>query len=417
MAFYSRWVKWWRGGSSGNRYGVQRTEPDTSVHEHAPNIGVDGALQVSTVWACVALICENVASLPLNVYIKDQKTGRRRQVDHDDKTYNVLHTQPNEYQTSMEFWMVMLMSLLLRGNAFARKRIGYKDEVNDLWPLSADNMEVELTTDKRLIYRYWDGADHIEYTSDDIFHLRGMGSGLVGMSRLDYMRSSVGLSINAQNQTNKTFARSGRRPGILYTGGHVLKPEQRAQTKKKFNDIVKGTENELYLLEGEFKFEPLGMSPADVQLLETRKFSVQDLARWLGVPSVLINDTQETTALGSSVEQIIEGFYKLNLRPLLTMLEQAIEKRILTVEQRSKGMFVKFNMDALLRANLKDRMEVAAKAVQNGLKTRNECRAYEDDDPIDGADELTAQSNLLPLNRLGEQTTTGGSVPPDTVRQ
>jgi HK97 family phage portal protein len=159
------------------------------------------------------------------------------------------------------------------------------------------------------------------------------------------------------------------------------------------------------------------MSPADLQLLETRKFSVQDLARWLGVPSVLVNDTQETTALGSSVEQIIEGFYKLKLRPLLTMLEQAIEKRILTVEQRSKGMFVKFNMAALLRANLKDRMEVAAKAVQNGLKTRNECRAYEDDDPIDGADELTAQSNLLPLHRLGEQTTTGGSVPPDTVRQ
>jgi len=417
VAWYSGFWRFFGSNATSSRYGSQDSTPLSSVHSDTINVGVDGALQVSTVWACVALVCENIASLPLNVYQKDPKTGRRVKLDPLERIQNVLHSQPNKHQTAMEFWMVMLLNFMFRGNAFARKQMDAKGDVISLWPLSADQVEVEMLENGSIIYRYWSGANFIEYKENQIFHLRGMGNGTVGMSRLDYMRSSVGLSINAQNRTNKTVSNSGRRPGILYTGGHILKPDQREKAQQKFNQIAAGTENELYILEGEFKFDPLGMTSADIQLLETRKFSVQDLARWFGVPSILVNDTQETTSLGSSVEQIIELFYKLKLRPLLELIEQAIQLRVLTLDQRSKGYFVKFTLEALLRSNLKDRIEVGAKSVQNGILTRNEVREKEDLEPIDGGDVLTAQSNLLPLDKLGTQTTTGGSVPPDTVRQ
>jgi HK97 family phage portal protein len=107
------------------------------------------------------------------------------------------------------------------------------------------------------------------------------------------------------------------------------------------------------------------------------------------------------TAWGTGIEQIIDGFYKFTLRPMLVRIEQSITKRVMTAGQRAR-MTVEFSLDALLRASLKDRMEIYAKAVQNGVKTRNECRQLENDPPIPGGDELTAQTNLAPLQMLGK---------------
>ena len=281
--------------------------------------------------------------------------------------------------------------------------------------MSSDQVEVLLSADGTLTYRYRLDQKTLIYTEKDILHIRGMGNGIVGLSPLDYMRSSVGLAISAQNHTTKTFRKNARRPGILMSDT-VLSPEQRVAIKKNFGDITTGSNKELYVLEAQFKFEPLGMSPADIQLLESRKFAVQDLARWFGVPSVLINDTGETTALGSSVAQIIDGFHRLKLRPQLERIEQAIEKRVLTSQQRSQRIAVEFNLDALLRSSLKDRMELYSKAVQNGLKTRNECRKHENQPPLDGGDILTAQSNLVPLDMLGKVNSMG-SVPPNPIQQ
>lgn len=402
------------GNSTSQRKGVQDGTPATSAHEGIASVGIDSALQISTVWACVTLIVENIASLPLVVFSKD-KDGRRI-VDIDDPTYKVFKDTPNPRQTSMEFWTYMLLNYVLRGNAYAIIKRRPNGTVISLWPLAADQVDVFETEDKSLLYRYNYNNEYEYFKADQILHIRGMGNGIYGMSPLDYMRASVGLSINAQNHTHKTFTKGARRPGLLMTD-RVMNEEQRKAVKKNFGDIASGGGNELYILESQFKFEPLGMSPADIQLLETRKFTVQDLARWFGVPSVLVNDTAETTSLGSSVEQIIDGFHKLKLRPMLELIEQAIENRVFTLPERSKGKYIEFNLDALLRSSLSERMDVYSTGVQNGIYTRNDCRARENLDPMEGGDILTAQSNLLPLDKLGTQTNTGGNVPPDTVRQ
>jgi HK97 family phage portal protein len=428
MAWYSTFFGFFTGNSTGQYPGGQLSSPSVAAHDDTPTVGIDPALQISTVWACVTLIVENIASLPMHLYIKDGEG--RRLVENTDRPYMELHNtltmQPNTRQTTIEFWEVMLLNYVLRGNAYAIIQRNVSGKVVALHPLAADQVKVEAPTDPRgdLIYTYHFNGFMMEYRQDEILHIRGMGNGNIGLSPLDYMRSSAGLSIKSQNHLQKTFRKDGKRAGVLYTGGHILTPPQREAARKKFNDIANGkadsstdTGAELHILEGDFKYEPLGMSPADIQLLETRKFSVQDLARWFGVPSILINDTGETTSLGSSVEQIIDGFYKLKLRTILERIEKAIELRVFSPQERAAGLCVEFNMDALLRSSLKERMEVYAQASQNGIFTRNECREYENLPPKDGGDMLTAQSNLLPLDKLGMQTTSGGAVPPDPIKQ
>jgi HK97 family phage portal protein len=414
MNIVSRAWRWAFSSATQQSKGEQSSNPLSSAHEHSPSVSVDSALQVSTVWACVTLIVENIASLPLDVFKTDSKGNRA--IEKDSRLYQVLHESPNKRQTSMEFWLQMLLNLVLRGNAYARIMRDAKGDVVALWPLSADQTAVIVADDGNLVYVYSYENEGVVYSEKDVLHIRGMGNGVIGMSPLEYMRSSVKVAVDAQNHTSRTFKKDARRPGVLMSDT-VLTPDQRTAVKKNFGDIVTGNGRELYVLEAQFKFEPLGMSPADIQLLETRQFAVQDLARWFGVPSVLINDTGETTSLGSSVQTIVDGFFKLKLRPMLILMEQRVRKAVLTPAQRSQGFSAKFNFDALLRASLKDRMDIYAKASQNGLKTRNECRKLENDAAIDGGDELTVQSNLIPLNKLGEMGGKAGNVPDEPIRQ
>ena len=414
MSYFTKFLGFWRNNATGQHNGSQDSNPLTSAHSDSPSVGIDSALQVSTVWACVTLIVENIASLPLVVYRLGDEG--ERVAAKDTRIYAILHDSPNKRHTTVEFWEFMMLNFVLRGNAYARIDRDRHGEVMALWPLAADQVEVVAVDDGTLLYVYSYEVKGIVYQERDIFHIRGMGNGIIGLSPLEYMRSSVGTAIGAQNHTKRTFDKDARRPGVLMSE-KVLTPDQRVAVKKNFGDIVLGGGRELYVLEAQFKFEPLGMSPADIQLLETRKFSVQDLARWFGVPSVLVNDTGETTSLGSSVQQIVDGFHKLKLRPMLVRIEKVITKRLFTSKQLAQGMSAEFNLDALLRASLKDRTEIYAKSVQNGLKTRNECRKKENLPAVEGGDELTAQMNLMPVSKLGESRNMSGNVPPETVEQ
>ena len=155
------------------------------------------------------------------------------------------------------------------------------------------------------------------------------------------------------------------------------------------------------------KYQQLSMSPEDIQLLETRNFTVSEIARWFDVPPVLIHHN-DTTTWGSGIEQIVDGFYKLTIRPMLVSIEQAVRKRVMTPMQR-QTMSVEFSLDALLRGNPMQRAEMYAKGAQNGWITRAEIRQLEGWPAMDGTDVLTAQSNLVPLGMLGQTTASGGT--------
>lgn len=218
------------------------------------------------------------------------------------------------------------------------------------------------------------------------------------------MRSSVGLAIDAQNHSRNTFRKSGKRPGVFMID-KLLTAEQRNAIRSNYSGLIEGSEDDLLVLEAGAKFEPLSLSPVDLQMMETRRFSVEDIARWFGISSVMINDTAKTTTWGTGISQLIEGFYKFRLRPMLESLEQAIERRVLTSRQRELYS-VEFSLEAILRGSYKERLDAGSTAVQNGLMTRNEWRQLENLPPIEGADSLTAQVNLAPVGSLGQSTQT-----------
>ena len=388
-------------GATGQQDGIQYTEPFTKVYETTPDYGIDGALQVSAVWAAVELLADNIASLPLFVYERETGVDGHKKLARGNALWLLLHDTPNNRHTPMEFWQYMVMNYLLRGNAYARLVRNGIGEVISMTPLSADQVEVEVLDDQTIVYKYYYEGKIAIYSPESMLHWRDKGNGVVGMSRLDYMRSTVNVAVGAQNHTANVFRKSAKRPGVFMID-KLLTDEQRSAIRKNYKGLVEGNEDDLLVLEAGAKFEALSMTPADVQLLETRKFSIEDIARWFGIPSAMINDTEKTTTWGTGIDQLIQGFYKFRLRPMLESLEQAIDKRVLTAAQRRRYA-VEFSLDAILRGSLKDRLETGAKAVQNGLMTRNEWRQLENLPPVDGADELTAQTNLVPLGMMGAQ--------------
>jgi HK97 family phage portal protein len=301
--------------------------------------------------------------------------------------------------TPVEFWTAIVVNLLLRGNAYAYLDRDFSGEVTAMIPMASEQVEFRRFKDGTSYYIYYDGNDIIHYQSENVLHIKDMGNGITGLSRLDHMRASIGETIQAQRSASKMFSNGGKPTGFLMVDG-VLKPEQRLKLEESFNVMVSGTESRLRVLDSMMKFQPISLTPQDVQLLSTRQFGVQEIGRWFGVPAILLNQTEGTTTLGSSSNDIIETFYKLTVRPAIVNIEQALKKRVLTSKQRSK-FEIEFNMDALLRSSLKDRMEIYSKAVQNGIFNRIECRQYENMPPFEGGEIYTAQSNLLPIDKLG----------------
>lgn len=388
------WFGW--GGALGDRRGRQTNGASASLVSGTMAIAPDGALQLSTVWACVSLIANVIASLPLFVYTNN---NGRRELARDTVLWQVLHESPNNRMTPMEFWVAMLMNLLLRGNAYARVERNRSGEAIALWPMPADQVEPWVLEDGTMVYRYTIGQDVAVLSADRVLHLKGMGNGTTGLDRLDYMRASTSESASAQAAAATLFANHGKPSGVLMID-KVLKKEQRDAVRANFVGMAEGGTNRLFVLEADMKFQQLNLSPADQQLLETRQFSVEEICRWFGVPPVMVGHSN-VTAWGSGIEQLISGFHKLVIGPSVVNLQQAVAKRVLSAAQRSRYS-VEFSIDGLLRASLKERMEIYAQASQNGLKTRNECRQLENDPPIPGGDELTAQTNLAPLHMLGQ---------------
>lgn len=406
MSIFSRVTGWFGfGGSSlGQNTGKQLSVPSVSLVEDTPAVGVDAALQISSVWGAVSLIANLISTLPLFVF--EGKKGVR-DLARESGLWQLLHENPNNRMTPCEFWTAMLLNLLFRGNAYARVDRTKNGEAYALWPMSADQVEVSLLADGNIVYLYRVGADVAALAAESVLHIKGMGNGNIGLARLDYMKATTSEAKNSQTAANKLFANGGKPTGVLMLD-QVLNADQRKSLQERFSEMANGTTSRLYVLEAKMQYQQINMTPEDIQLLSTRQFTVQEIGRWFGVPSILINQTEGTTTLGSSSGEIIESFYKLTIRPMIVSIEQSIRKRVLSPAQRVIYT-AEFSFDALLRSNLKDRMEIYAKAGQNGIFSRNECRQFENMPPVVGGDELTAQTNLAPLHMLGKIKPAGGA--------
>ena len=401
----SRFFSWIGGGILRDQSGQQLGTP--SVMSAAPT-SPDAAMQISTVYACVSLLARVISSLPLMVY--ETVPDGRRKLARDSRLWMVLHSRPNDVMTPRDFWSTMIMHWAMRGNAYAQIIRDSSGDLVSLWPLSPDQTEVFVDSKGQVAYKYQkDGKTYI-LGVNDVLHIKDIGNGLIGLSKLSFMSSSVKEATDTQKFATANAENYGKPSGIL-TVDHILKKEnkngvnERERIRQSLYDFRTGGSSKIVVLEADMKFNPVTLTPEESQLIENRRFSVEEICRWFGVPPVLIGASGATT-WGSGISEITSGFVKFTIGPMLVSIEQALRSRVFTLEERMT-MQAEFSLDALMRGDITSRYQAYATAVQNGFKTRNEVRQLENDEPVEGGDVLTAQTNLAPLDKLGQVT--GGS--------
>ena len=400
----SRFFSWIGGGILRDQSGQQLGTP--SVMSAAPT-SPDAAMQVSTVYACVSLLARVISSLPLMVY--ETMPDGRRKLARDSRLWMVLHSRPNDVMTPRDFWSTMIMHWAMRGNAYAQIIRDSSGDLISLWPLSPDQTEVFVDENGQVAYKYQkDGQTYI-LGLDDVFHIKDIGNGLIGLSKLSFMSSSVKEATDTQKFATANAENYGKPSGIL-TVDHILKKDkngvnERDRIRQSLYDFRTGGSSKIVVLEADMKFNPVTLTPEESQLIENRRFSVEEICRWFGVPPVLIGASGATT-WGSGISEITSGFVKFTIGPMLVSIEQALRSRVFTLDERMT-MQAEFSLDALMRGDITSRYQAYATAVQNGFKTRNEVRQLENDEPVEGGDMLTAQTNLAPLDKLGQVA--GGS--------
>jgi HK97 family phage portal protein len=406
-SWFSRWGS--MGGALTNRRGQQFNTPSAALLTGVSSISPDAALQIATIWACIERRANIVASLPLFAYDVPKKGPKEKA--YRSRLWQVLHDSPNPRMTPFEFWRAMMINYDLRGNAYARivrepgKASDPNREAVALWPLAADQVEQWIDPTGAVWYLHRLEDKVYVYPAEDILHLKNLGNGTSGFAKLEFMAAAVHEASSQMSAAAKTFGNGGKPTAILMTD-KVLRQDQRIALQDRFVEMGSGSEARLFVLEADMKYQQLSASPEQLQLLESRKFSVEELCRWFDVPPVLVYHSSQT-AWGSGIEQILEGFHKFTISPLCVGFEQGVRKTVLTPAQRSK-MSVEFNLDALLRGSPTARFTLYATATQNGVMTRDECRALENLPLMGGgADLLTAQANLLPLEMLGQQPAGG----------
>lgn len=406
MAFLQSLRSWWgAGGAIGESAGTQNTQPATALIPDTPVASIDSALQIAAVWACCELRANTIASLPCFVY-KTTGDGEKT-LARSDRLYELLHSSPNNRMTSFEFFRALILNLDLTGNAYARIDRDNKGEALALWPMPSAQVEMQVLKDGSVVYLYRFGSDVVVLASENVLHIKGLGNGTLGLDKLAFMRSTTDEAAKAQASAAKVFGSSGKPTGTLSID-KVLNAEQRKAVMANFAGMAQGNEARLYLLEASMKYAQLSINPIDQQLLETRQFSVSEIARWYGVPEVLIGHSGGTTTWGSGIAELKDGFFTIHLRPLLVSIEQAIRRCVMTPRQRAT-MAVEFNFDAMLRGNPSVRAETYSRLLQNGVMNIAEARQYEGLPYIKGTEGLNVQSNLVPIAALGKQIASGGN--------
>ena len=365
------------------------------------------AMQMTAVYACVRILSEAIAGLPLHLYKYGCDGSKEKAVEHP--LYFLLHDEPNKEMTSFVFRETLMTHLLLWGNAYAQVIRNGKGEVIALYPLMPNRMEVNRTDKGQLYYQYTtssDDAPTVEGSTavlmpEDVLHIPGLGfDGLVGYSPIAMAKNAIGLAIATEEYGAKFFANGAAPSGVLEHPGTIKDPQR---VRDAWMSQFSGSRNagKVAVLEEGMKYTPISISPEQAQFLETRKFQINEIARIFRVPPHMVGDLEKSSF--SNIEQQSLEFVKYTLDPWVIRWEQSLQRTLLSSEEKKRYYF-KFNLEGLLRGDYASRMTGYATARQNGWMSANDIRELENLDRIPaelGGDLYLINGNMLPLGNAG----------------
>jgi len=330
------------------------------------------ALGIPAVFACVRVLSEAIASLPLLTYERFSNGDKERA--RGFSLYGILHDAPNPLMTSFELRELLVGHLCLRGNAFCyiERDAG---EVVALWPLHPDKVVVELQG-RELVYRHQnDGAEKI-YRMEDILHIRGLSpDGLIGYSPLILLRDAFG-HCKAVQEYSSSYFKNDASPGGILTSPNPLSQTAHDSLKAAWTagHAGKGKHHRVAIMDNGLQWQSIGVTPEDSQLIESQKFSVVEIARVFRVPLNLVMDYERSTY--SNVTEQNRSFLIHTLQPWLTRMEQAMVKSLLTEAEKEK-YFIEHLTQGFLKADTKERYESYKIGIESGFLTVEEVRQLE----------------------------------------
>lgn len=343
------------------------------------------AMQTTAVYACVRILAETLAALPLQLY-RFTPTGKERVYDHP--LYHLLHDEPNPEMTSFIFRETLMSHLLIWGNAYAQIIRDGLGRVVCLYPLRPDKMQVARDAGGTIFYLYTKTSDEnpnvkpygqVPLKKEEVLHIPGLGfDGLVGYSPIAMARNAVGMTMACEEYGASFFANGASPSGVLEHPGVLKDP---AKVRDSWNAVYRGSNNahKVAVLEEGMKYQQIGIPPEEAQFLETRKFQLDEIARLYRIPPHMIGDLEKSSF--NNIEQQSMEFVKYTLDPWVIRWEQAMQKALFLPEEK-KQYFLKFNVNGLMRGDYESRMTGYSIGRQNGWLSANDIREMEDMNPV-----------------------------------
>ena len=363
------------------------------------------ALQTAAVYACVRVISEAIASLPLKLY---EYKGNGTQICTEHLLYDILHIAPNPEMTSFAWRETLMSHLLLWGNGYSQILRNQLGQVVALYPLLPNKIDMNRDENSEIFYTYHRTVDEatgeksgsVNLTKYDVLHIPGHSfDGLMGYFPIGLHRNTIGMAIATESYGATFFANGANPSGVLEHPGTLNKPDLVRETWEK---LLKGKgANRVAVLEDGMKYKPVGLPPEQAQFLETRKFQLGEIARIFKVPPHMIGDLERSTF--SNIEQQSIEFVQHTINPWVVRLEQAMNLSLLSPYERKKYT-IKFNLDGLLRGDYTARMNGYATGRQNGWLSINDIRRLEDMNPIsteEGGDRYLVNGNMIDAKNAG----------------
>jgi HK97 family phage portal protein len=348
----------------------------------------DAAMKIATVYRCVSILANMLAMFPKGMFERLER-GRREAGDHPLDP--IISFKPNVRQTAFEFWRQVCFHLVLRQNAYVQIVPGIPGRgwVGQLVPLHPDRVRgPEELPNGRLRYEYTrsDGRKFLMIAGVDIWHMTGLSTdGLKGMSLLDVASDSFGVSISADRHAARFFGSGVKFNGIL-EHPRTLKSETAREMSESFGRTYGGEQGAgrvPVLWEG-LQFKPISMNLKDAEFLDSRKFSIPEIARWFGVPPHMVGDVERSTSWGTGIEQQGLQFLIYSLLPWISLIEQSIQFWLVVQPER---FYPKMNVNAILRMDAQAQANVFATLIDKGVLNPNECRELLERNPREGGDE------------------------------
>tara|TARA_Y100000114_G_scaffold63675_1_gene58356 strand:- start:38 stop:1228 length:1191 start_codon:yes stop_codon:yes gene_type:complete len=363
--------------------------PDADVFDS------DKALTLTSVWNAIRLLSESVSSLPITVYRKENNGDKVEDVN--NRIYNLIKFKPNNFQNKITFFEYVMYSILTDGNAYVQIVRDNSANPVQLIPLNPDYVNIFIK-ENELFYQM-DGGSVLD--SADVLHIKLItDDGIEGLSPIDQCAKAINWSLSME-EFGSTFFKNGAKPSSVLSTDRALSETAIERLKNSFNSSyakLKSSNSTIILEEG-LSFKPISISPEQAQFLASRQFGIEEIARIFNIPPHMLKDLSKSSF--NNIEMQSQEYVTYTLMPYLTRIEQEMNLKLFRTNELGKT-FVEFNVNGLLRGDVKTRNEAYKTAIQNGYMSINEVRQKENLNSIEGGDQHFIQMNMTTIENIGD---------------